>query len=159
MKKRILLTVTGAVVLLLAGCASTPRALGPVGPGPSEIQSETTEGQLEVFTAPTGRVEGNPAWFQYSGFYLYDRYGKRLEHLDSSQEYYSKRPGVVHLPPGKYIVEARGHEMLQARVGVVIKSGKTTTVYLDGSWQPPPGARADKLVISPRGLPIGWRAE
>lgn len=160
MKKRILLTVTGAAVLLLAGCASTPTALGPVGPNPGEIQSAISEGQLEVFTAPTGRVEGdNPTWFQYSSFYIYDRHGKRLEHVANSRGYYSQRPAVVNLPPGKYIVEGRGHEMLQARVGVVIKSGRTTRVYLDGSWQPPPGARASKLVISPRGLPIGWRAE
>lgn len=160
MKKRIVLTVMGVAVLLLAGCASTPTALGPVGPNPAEIQSATSDGRLEVFTLPTGHVEGNnPTWFQYSGFDLYDRHGKRLEHEDNSQGYYSQKPAVVNLPAGKYIVEARGHEMLLARVGVVIKSGKTTMIYLDGSWQPPAGTQATELVIGPRGFPIGWRAE
>lgn len=160
MKKRTLITMgTAAVVLFLAGCASTARVSGPVGPDPAEVQLAAPDGQLEVYSAPSGQTEGNnPTWFQYSDYYIYDHYGRRLEHVDNSRGYYSKQPSIINLPPGKYIIEARAKGTLQARVPVVIKAGETTRVHLDGNWQPPADAPAKELVSGPEGYPVGWRA-
>lgn len=160
MKKRILITMgTGVVVLFLAGCA-TPTHLGTVGPGPSQVQLAESKGQLEVYSVPSGHTEGNnPTWFQYSDYTIYTRHGRRLEYVDNSRGYYSTRPVVIDLPPGRYTVEARAKGMLLTRVRVVIKSGEKTSVHLDGNWQPPSDTPVTELVTTPEGYPVGWRAK
>ena len=43
-------------------------------------------------------------------------------------------------------------------VPVVIESGKTTEVHLNGQWKGPAGAPQGELVYSPSGFPMGWKA-
>ena len=151
--------IPAALALLAAGCAATPVAVAPIGPNPAVLQSTASNGQLEVFSALSGRREGdNPTWYQHTGYYIYSRHGRPLEHVNNTVGYYSQAPSIVALPPGKYIVEARAKDALCMKVPVVIKAGEITRVHLDGDWQPSSGASGKELVRAPGGYPIGWRA-
>jgi hypothetical protein len=158
MKKNILLILGAAVASLLTGCSSAPVALAPVGPNPAGIQTTTADGQLEVFSALSGRGEGNdPTWYQHSDYYICDRHGKRLKHVDNAPGYYAQSPRIVTLLPGKYMVMARAKGILWTKVPVVIKSGEITRVHLDGNWQPSSDTPKTEVVSAPQGYPIGWR--
>jgi hypothetical protein len=78
-------------------------------------------------------------------------------HVDNNTGYYSENPRLINLPSGKYIVEARAKDMLQAKVPVVIKPGEVTRVHLDGNWQPLAETPKTELVKAPAGYPVGWR--
>jgi hypothetical protein len=160
MKTNISIVLGTALVSMLAGCASAPVNMAAVGPNPAGLQIPTASGRLEVFSALTGRSEGdNPPWYQHTGYTVYDPRGGRLEQVDNTVGYYAREPRLVSLPAGKYIVEARAKGGLWARVPVVIEPGLTTKVHLDAAWQPPAGIAKTELVSAPAGYPVGWRAE
>ena len=154
MKKMII--ILGAAASMLAGCATNQVAVAPVGPNPATVAPATGDGQLEVYSALSGRVAGeDQTWQQHSDYYIYTARGRRL-HVSNAAGYYSTTPRLVTLPPGRYIVEARAKGTLQTRVPVVIKPGEITRVHLDGNWQP--NAPVVKLVMAPEGYAVGWRA-
>ena len=161
MKANILVMMeTAAMAILATGCSTAPVAFAPVGPNPADFQATTANGQLEVFSALSGRGEGNnPSWYKHSDYYLCDSQGHRLEHVRNAPGHYSQRPSLVSLPPDKYIVEARAKDMLQAKVPVIIKPGEITGVHLDGGWQPPTDTPKAELVYDPKGHPIGWQVD
>jgi hypothetical protein len=147
-----------AAALALAGCATPPVTLEAVGPNPMGYQGSSGYGQLEVFSALSGHVEGNnPTWYRHTDYDICNRRGWQLEHIENSVGHYAQAPRIVSLPPGEYIVKARAKGTLQVRVPVVIKPGATTSVHLDGAWQP--SAETSPLVDAPSGYPVGWRAD
>ena len=147
------------LVLLLAGCASTPVVLAPVGPSPIDVGGAGSNGQLLVYSAWEGRTEGNnPVWYQHADYRLYDEHGRRLRYVDNTVGNYERTPRVVILPVGHYIVKAQANDYLQVQVPVVIEAGRTTRVHLDGDWKPPLATPATELVSVPAGYPVGWRA-
>jgi hypothetical protein len=156
MKRSILIVAGVAAAFALAGCASAPVALAPVGPNPIGYQSQAGDGQLEVFSALSGHGEGNnPTWYRHTDYYICNQQGERLQHVENSVGHYSQAPRVVLLPPGEYIVEARAKGTLRVRVPVIIKFGERTSVHLDGAWQPSEGGTA-QIVYAPTGYPVGW---
>jgi hypothetical protein len=159
MKKNILILWGAVVVSLFTGCSSAPVVLAPIGPNPAALQSNGGTGQLEVFSALSGRTEGsNPTWERHTDYYVCNPQGKRLEHVDNSNGKYSQSPRIIDLPPGQYLVEARAKGILHTRVPVMIKSGALTQVHLDGSWQPVADATPTELVFAPNSYPVGWSA-
>jgi hypothetical protein len=160
MKKNILIMMGAAVAILPTGCSTTPVAFAPVGPNPAGFQTTAADGQLEVFSALSGRGEGNnPTWYQHSDYYLCNFHGRRLEHVENAPGYYAQSPRLINLPPGKYIVEARAKDTLRADVPVVIKPGEITRVHLDGNWQPLAETPKTEVVKAPAGYPVGWRVD
>ncbi len=151
----------GAVVLLLVGCATTPLALGPVGPGPASQSPNNNDGngQLEVFSAVVGFVSGNPAWYLHTDYSIYTPQGKPLQRVNNTVDSFSDAPRVVSLPPGLYVVVAQAKGQAQVKVPVLIKAGQTTTVNLDNAWPPTADVPKEKLVVLPSGYPVGWRAD
>jgi hypothetical protein len=148
-----------ALTSLVAGCSTTPVAVAPVGPNPVGITTGPGQGQLEVFSAVRGRVEGdNPTWYQHTGYYIYNRQGKRLKHVANTVGYYAQAPRVITLPAGQYLVKAQAKDYLWVEVPVIIDPGRTTRVHLDDAWQTPPGTPKTELVSLPAGHPVGWRA-
>jgi hypothetical protein len=159
MIKNILLISGVVLITLLAGC-STPVTLAPVGPNPNYSPAASGDGQLQIFSAVIAHTEGdNPTWFRHANYYLYDEHGNELEYVRNSRGYYSKTPRILTLPAGKYLVRVRAKGSLVADVPVVIKAGQTTEVHLDGHWQPPAGVPPSKLVSTPSGYFVGWRAD
>jgi hypothetical protein len=159
MKANVLIIWGAAVVLLFAGCSTVPVAMAPVGPNPAQLPTASNSGQLEVFSALSGRMEGNnPTWYQHTDYYVCNSRGKELRRVDNSIGHYTQRPRIVTLPPGNYIIEARAKDVLSVEVPVLVKSGEITRVHLDGQWQPISGASKTELVFTPGGYPVGWSA-
>ena len=148
-----------AAMLLCAGCA-TPVTLAPVGPNPAAFQTSSGDGQLEVFSALSGHVEGNnPTWYRYSDYEICNERRHRMKHVQNSRGYYSQQPRVVTLSAGRYIVKARAVGAVQVNVPVVIKPGELTAVHLDARWNPDTDASGTQLVKGPADYPVGWRAD
>jgi hypothetical protein len=160
MKKTIFIIVGMALLSWANTCLSTPVVLAPVGPNPLGYRTTTTTGQLEVFSALVGRIEGdNPTWYQHSDYVICDQNGKRLRSVFNSTGYYAQDPQPITLPPGKYIVKARAKGILWAQIPVVIEAGQVTRIHLDGQWQPPANTPGKEIVNGPVGYAIGWRPE
>jgi hypothetical protein len=154
-----------AMALGLAGCATSPVVLAPVGPNPGGGKSAASMGALQVFSRLVERNDdwnqagdGIPAWYQHADYDIYNLHGKRVKHVENAVGHYETRPRVVSLPPGRYIVAAEAEEALRVRVPVKIERGRISRIHLDDHWNPPAGARGDELVSMPSGKPVGWRA-
>jgi len=151
--KRSVLTVGGiALAIALAGCASS-GTLEPVGPKPMAYAGPGGEGQLEVFSAVSGR---DPKSYQHTDYYICTQEGERLQHVDNSMGHNSATPRVISLPPRGYLVEAKAKDHSRVKVPVEIQLGTLTSVHLDGAWEP--SADPSLLVHAPEGYPVGWRA-
>jgi hypothetical protein len=154
-----------AIVLALAGCASSPVVLAPVGPNPDSRVSVASEGALQVFSRLVAQSDdqnqagdGVPAWYQHSDYDIYDLHGKRVKHVDNAVGHYDAAPRVVTLPPGQYIVVAASEEALQVNVPVEIERGRMSRVHLDDHWKTPANSPRVELVRMPSGNPVGWSA-
>jgi hypothetical protein len=159
MKSVFLLLGVAAASLFLAGCASHPLALAPVGPNPAITPLNSPFGFLQVFTAQDGETEGdNPTWYRHSDYEITTMTGRRVMRVGNAAGHYSVSPRLVTLEPGRYIVKARGADSLRVQAPVVIRRGLTTRLHLDNAWEPAAGfARAD-IVRDPDGNPVGWSA-
>ncbi|HTV63705.1 MAG TPA: hypothetical protein VME24_09245 [Alphaproteobacteria bacterium] len=75
MKK--VLIILGMAALAVAGCATTQvSSVAPVGPGPGSVAPATGNGQLEVYSALSARLEGtNPTWRQHSDYFVFSMDG------------------------------------------------------------------------------------
>src|ERR1700722_9160637 len=116
MKRNVLIILGAVVTALLAGCSTTtPVVLAPVGPNPARVPTASAQGQLEVFSALSGRREGNnPTWYQHTDYSVYNSQGKKLEQVWNSTGHYDQTPRVIALPAAKYIIEARANNILEA---------------------------------------------
>jgi len=148
------------LVSLLAGCATTPVALAPVGPNPVGSERLDSTGELQVFSSLTEQCEGdNPTWYQHTEYYIYDVRGKRVKHVNNTIGHYAEAPSLVALPAGRYVVKAQAKDYLWVKVPVLIEPGRTTRVHLDDNWKLPVETPKRELVSMPNGNPVGWRAE
>jgi hypothetical protein len=147
-----------AMAFLMAGCASSPVALAPVGPGPNAPKAAASPaGSLVVYSATVARSEGdNPAWYQHTDYYLEG--AQKSERVDNTVGHYTQRPRTVHLAPGEYMVKAQASDGQWVTVPVVIQRGQTTVVSLDGGWNPGNSAGAE-VVRMPDGSAVGWRGD
>lgn len=146
-----------ALMVLFTGCASTPVKVAPVGPNPTGSENSTSNGRLEVFTALTGRAEGNdPTWFQHTDYVITDQQGKTLKHVENATGYYSSAPRPISLRPGHYVVKAEARDYQSVEVPVVIYPGRTTKVHLDDAWQPASNGHKAEFVSLPTGNLVGW---
>ena len=158
--KRICLFLSAGLIAMLAGCASTPVALAPVGPNPTASANPASNGRLQVFSSLIGRSEGdNPTWYQHTGYFVYDLHGVLVKHVDNTVGRYEEAPRQVKLAAGKYLVKAQANDYFWVEVPVMIERGETTRVHLDDHWQVPANASKAVVVSLPNGNPVGWRDE
>jgi hypothetical protein len=154
------IALIGAVIIpLLAGCASKPITLSPIGPNPVGIESMASGGELQVFSKMVGRSEGNnPAWYQHTDYYIYDLHGKLVKHIHNTVGHYAKAPCLVALPAGNYLVKAKAKNYFWVDVPVTIEDGKTTDIHLETTWKVPSDASTNDVVYLPDGYPVGWKS-
>jgi hypothetical protein len=152
------------VATLLVGCSSTPVALAPVGPNPFGVESKVSTGGLEVFSSLTEQSDdqnqgnnGDPVWYQHTGYKLYTMHGKLLRRVDNTTGHYDTAPRQVMLPPGRYVVKAQAKPDYWVELPVTIEPGRTTRVHLDDKWKPPSDTPKRELVSLPNDKPVGWR--
>ena len=154
-----------ALVVLLAGCNTTPVTTSPVGPNPSATQSGHARGGLQVFSrlaqhsddGNQGSSDPGPLWYQHTAYEIFDLQGQMLKNAQNRPHHYDDAPELVRLPPGQYVVKAESADYFWVRVPVEIKKGKTTNVHLDGQWSPPAGTPAADIIKLPDGRPVGWK--
>lgn len=156
--KKMIIILGAAMALAVTGCATRQVSTGPVGPNPAGVAGVTGNGQLEVFSALSGRTAGNdPSWRQHSDYFIFNSQGRRVKHVMNAPGYYSTLPRLVTLRAGDYTVKARAKGALWTSVPVVIKPDEITRVHLDGNWEP--GAPGAEVVMAPEGYPVGWKAQ
>jgi hypothetical protein len=163
--KRISIALGAGVVLVAAGCSTTPVALAPVGPNPTPSERMTATGELQVFSALEEESDNqnqgstDPVWYQHADYSVYDAHGKPIARIDNTTGHYEQSPRRVALPPGQYLVRAPAKDYLQVEVPVTIERGRLTRVHLDDKWQLPPATPKTELVSTPGGEPVGWKAD
>ena len=154
-----------SLISLLAGCASTPVALAPVGPNPDGGRILAAGGELEVFSCQTEQSDNqnqgsrDPTWYQHTDYYLYDQQQTLIKHVRNSLGHYETAPRRLALPAGRYFIKAQAEDYLWVKVPVTIEDGRITRVHLDDQWRQPGDASTKQLVCLPNGYPVGWRAD
>lgn len=168
-----------AAAVWLAGCAAVPNVavIEPVGPAPSENPEAQGDGSLVIFSARTPAVAdlNMETWrwnndfgrneFRYepahTDYTVYTRAGEVVQRVSNAHDLKDETPSLVTLPAGAYRVEAEAVNCdgnpVSVILPVVIKSGQTTTVHLEGDWNPM-GYKDAEVARLPCGRIIGWRA-
>jgi hypothetical protein len=163
MKKTQVILVAG-IIAVLSGCSSPTSFLRePVGPNPFVTKTADSNGVLQVFSATKAEndVGFETAYYQRTDYTIYDPNGKLIQRVrDNNRGHFDGTPRAIRLPPGMYTIKALAAIGLGdwITVPVMIESGRTTDVHLNGHWRPPADSPETALVHSPSGLPIGWRA-
>lgn len=157
--------ILGTVLIsLLAGCASAPVYLAPIGPNPARISTATDYGQLQVYSVKQLHRDGNeygdsPIWYQHADYTIYNRQGALIKRVSNSVGRYEEEPPLVALPAGKYVVRTESRDYQRVNAPVIIKPGQTTRLHLDDNWLPPLGTPYAELVRTPNGRPVGWMSD
>jgi len=145
--------------MLLSACATCPP-LPPVGPAPVAAgYIESGNGTLVVYSAWS--CFDTYLTSDHSGYNIYSNDGKLVKWVPNGIEgdWTVEPPTPVSLPPGSYKVKAEGGEYGWVIVPVVIKSGQTTPVYLDGGRHSIDSlAGRNNKVLLPDGRIVGWAA-
>jgi hypothetical protein len=164
MKKIMMIFWAGIAAVVVAGCASGGAAINtPVGPNPTAAKSDDANGILKVFSA---KEKEDTVGFEFpyserTDYYIYDAQGNEVKGVhNNNQGEYGAVPKGIQLPPGHYKIKALAAVGLGewVTVPVVVESGKTTEVHLNGQWKSPADAPGNELVYSPSGFPMGWKA-
>ncbi len=163
--KTIFVLAGAGLVALLAGCATTPVPVAPVGPNPSAARSDSSRGGLQVFSRLArhsdeqnqGSSDPNPQWYQHTAYEIFDLQGNLVSNVQNRPHHYDDVPDLVRLPPGQYTVKAESADYFWVQVPVKIETGKTTNLHLDGRWSPPPGTPDGDIIKLPDGRPVGWK--
>jgi hypothetical protein len=159
----------GFLVLALAalvGCASPKGSLvlDPIGPGPHSGSTNGAQGSLVVFSAfdPTPDLNRSPYRRRYTDYQVLSADGNHVvQVVQNNRETLLNSPPAVALPAGSYRVVARANGYGTVTAPVVIRSGQTTTVHLEGSvwWPRSSPIFASNPVRLPKGEIAGWRAD
>ena len=99
----------------------------------------------------------------HTSYSIYAPDGRFLQRVRNTTGMNDANPALVKLSPGVYRVQADAEDYndvtLTVMVPVCIKPGLTTSVHLDGNWNPPAAIRRSggKVVRLPNGDVVGWR--
>jgi hypothetical protein len=165
MKTYALITLGGICTLLLMGCASqsipaSSITMSSVGPDslwydPAGLHDT---GYLKVYSATRTRVIGDgPPYYTHTGYNIYDLSGKPVRYVRNHTGDMDRMPAPVRIASGRYRVVAKSSYCGRVTVPVVIQPGKTTELYLDGSWRPDSKDDTNSIVYLPDGDAVGWK--
>lgn len=151
--------VSAAMISFLAGCASKPTAIAPVGPGPASHQTSNSRGFLKVYSeTETHEIGGNSYYYPHTGYAVYAESGVCLKRVANHVGDMDELPMLVAMPVGHYTVVAESAAYGRVRVPVVIEAGRTTNVHLNRDFGKQPQSSADELVRMPDGEIVGWHS-
>jgi hypothetical protein len=137
-------------IAIMAGCATrVPLVLrNSVGPGPS------SPGDLVVYSATYAPTVEEGEYPVHTNYTIATPDDKVIQHVSNRAGPFQAYPATVALPSGEYHVRAQYDRGGFVVVPVVIVSGKTTIVNLNGG-EPD---TAKEVVRLPDGRVVGWRA-
>ena len=154
-------TFFGAVIIpLLAGCASTPVALNPVGPAPARpAGSYVSTGWLRVYTATDVHEVGDDTYYYpHTGYHIYTEDGQLWKYIPNHSGDMDESVANVQIPEGNYMISAHSEAYNFVSVPVIIRAGETTDIHLETTWKAPAGTATNELVYLPDGYPVGWKS-
>ena len=161
MKKTNTLVLLCNLALLTTGAFAQPITLTtPMGPRPAELAAGDYVGTLKVFSATEAVPDSKDTYrYPHTSYEIYKADGTRVRKVYNGSTLHIETPTAVTLPRGHYVIQAQSETAGLVRVPVVIATGRTTTLHLEGSrdWQPSVAA-AGALVRLPNGQPIGYQA-
>lgn len=154
------------VLLVLAGCASTPKGglvLDRIGPPPHSTPLNGAVGFLVVFSSLNSAPAVSSALYRdkYSGYAVFSADGKELvKAVANDRGGVLGSPERIELKPGRYRVVASANGYGQVTAPVLIEAEQTTTIHLEGSfwWPQRSGIHESDPVRLPSGQIAGWRA-
>ena len=155
---------------LLTGCATSSGnhlVLDIVGPpiSPQTTMSSTSStGTLLVYSAFRRNADFNsrdPYRPEYSDYEISSTEGKLLQKVHNNSGTMLQDAVPVETYPGKYQVRARANGYGFVTIPVIVESGQTTTLHLEGGgfWPNESGFNQTNAVRLPDGLIIGWKAK
>jgi hypothetical protein len=156
----------GGLGLLLAGCATSNRAmvLDGVGPDPTApVNTRAAMGSLLVYSAYEVNANFNSRDSRrpfYSDYRILNPDGQLQQAVVNDSGTVLQRPKLVELPAGTYHVIAQANGYGFVIVPVTIVGGQTTLVHLQGGvpWPGHPAFTESNAVRLPDGQIVGWKS-
>jgi hypothetical protein len=146
------------LIVLLAGCASTPIAVSPVGPEPTSSSALTPKGYLKVFSDTETHIIGDNAYYYpHTGYTILDGSDRLLGYVPNHLGNMDETPSIVTIPVGHYKIKAESASYGRVTVPVIVAQGRSTVVHLDGYWRPSSNAATNAMVFFPDGEAVGWK--
>lgn len=159
MKAQIMSVVGAAMIPVLAGCATKPVAIAPVGPRPASAQALGGTGFLKVYSdTETHEIGRNTFFYPHKPYGIYSESGKCLRFVVNHIGDIDESPTCVPLPAGRYVIVAESAAYGRVRVPVVIQGDLITSVHLDRDGTFLAHAPAQELVHLPDGEIVGWHS-
>ena len=157
MKTKLMISIGAAMIsLLVAGCASKPVVLPPVGPAPENQTYVPPRGYLRVFSDTEKHEIGeNIYYYPHKSYLIYTETGRQFKYVANHVGDMDESPARVSIPAGRYYVLADSSSYGRVTVPVIIEAGRTTVVHLDSEWRSLRN-RAAGMVRLPNGEPVGW---
>src|ERR1019366_2200399 len=107
MKTMNIILVCAAIIPLLAGCASKPVVLSPVGPKQNNQMAYVSTGHLRVFSETrTREIGGNTFYYTHTRYSIQDQNGKTVKVVPNHVGDMDELPTLVAIPTGNYNVVA-----------------------------------------------------
>lgn len=136
--------------------------LAPVGPAAVEKPSAGTNGTLVVYSAfdSSAHFGGIPQHLYHTDYRLCAEDGHSLRTVHNDSGTVVPGPTAVVLAPGNYRVIAQANGYGKVTVPVVVRSGLTTMVHLEGggNWKAGMRPPIENAVLLPSGQRAGWSA-
>jgi hypothetical protein len=158
--KATLCCLTGMLFLAL-GCATNHRTVlqDPVGPCSPAQTADATNGHLVVHPSWDVGYRIDSDYVARLPYDVFSQEGKLVRHVSAGGPGFIWHPARLPLAAGEYRVSSYVPSLGHTVVPVQIRSGQTTTLYLDGSGNHlKKEAPAGNLVLLPDGDVAGWRA-
>jgi hypothetical protein len=158
MKTKTIIPLSVVLVAVVAGCATKPVTLAPVGPRPGDRVAYTSTGHLRVYSETRAREIGdNTYYYTHTGYAIRDLSGKTVLYVRNHVGDMDEIPTLVTIPSGSYWVVAQSPRYGRVTVPVKIQDGRTTVVHLDDDWKSVSKSHSNELVYLPDGEAVGWR--
>jgi hypothetical protein len=122
-----------ALLMLLASCASGGgKLLPPVGPA-NLSSGAPSGGYLLVYSATEEHNDGGLMYYPHTSYRIYSQNGRYLKAVHNHISLSDELPEPVLLQSGQYMVHATSEVDGPVIVPVIIASGRTTVVNLEGN--------------------------
>ena len=97
----------------------------------TEKAGQLSQGSLVVYSATDAFDDGDVPYYPHSSYAIYTTNGKLFKNVENHISNSDEIPGVVILPVGSYVIEARSERDGYVRVRIGIKAGRQTILDLD----------------------------
>jgi hypothetical protein len=122
-------------------------------PNLTEILWDENDGRIDILHVPA-----------HTDYTISSLSGKVFTRVLNATGPDDPKPTLVTLRPGRYEVEAQAKtnakdgETADVKIPVVVQSGKSTILHLEGDWKPAGHYSNSDVVRLPDGQIAGWRA-